>query len=178
MVEIRSATEQDAEAIASLHARVWRATYHALAPASAMAALTTQARLVRWRALLHDPAAGQITPVADGGDTLAGFGQLAPSALEVFEGRHEIKFLYVGEAHRARGIGRRLMTALAGAAIDQDARGVALGVVDGNDRAIEFYRHLGGRHIGRYTDAGPVWRSDNLVYAWDDLASLAGRRVA
>jgi len=177
MVAIRGATEQDAEAIASLHARVWRATYHALAPASAMAALTTEVRLVRWRALLHAPAAGQITLVADEGDTLAGFGQLAPATLEVFGGRHEIKFLYVDEAHRARGIGRRLMTALAEAAIDQGARGVALGVVNGNDRAIEFYRHLGGRRVGRYTDAGPVWRSDNLVYAWDDLKSLAGPRA-
>jgi hypothetical protein len=55
---------------------------------------------------------------------------------------------------------------------------VALGVVDGNDRAVAFYQHLGGRRIGRYTDAGPVWRSDNLAYAWDDLAALAGRAPA
>jgi len=46
-------------------------------------------------------------------------------------------------------------------------------VVNGNDHAIAFYQHLGGQRIGRYTDPGPIWRSDNLVYAWDDLTALA-----
>jgi ribosomal protein S18 acetylase RimI-like enzyme len=177
-VDVRTATPDDAGAIATLHTRVWQATYRSLAPAAAIATLTAEVRLARWQTLLHAPPPGQVTLVAQVGGVLAGFGQLAPASNDVFGGRVEIRYLYVDVAHQARGIGRRLMAALARAAIDQDAGGVALGVVDGNDRAVAFYQHLGGRRIGRYTDAGPVWRSDNLVYAWDDLAALAGRTQA
>jgi ribosomal protein S18 acetylase RimI-like enzyme len=174
-VDVRAAVPDDAAAIAALHARVWHATYRSLAPAAAIAALTAQVRLERWCALLRAPAPGQVTLVADDGGALAGFGQLAPASNDAFGARVEVRYLYVDTAYQARGIGRRLMTALARAAIDQGAVGVALGVVNGNDRAIAFYQQLGGRHIGRYMDAGPVWRSDNLVYAWDDLAALIGR---
>jgi ribosomal protein S18 acetylase RimI-like enzyme len=134
-------------------------------------------RLERWRTLLHAPPPDQVTLVAVGGGVLAGFGQLAPASNHAFGGRVEIKYLHVDDAYQARGIGRRLMTALARAALDQGAGGVALGVVDGNDRAIAFYQHLGGRRIGWYKDTGPVWRSDNLVYAWDDLEALTGREL-
>jgi ribosomal protein S18 acetylase RimI-like enzyme len=175
-IDIRSATPGDAEAIAGLHARVWHATYRSLAPAAAIAALTEEVRLERWRTLLRAPVADQVTLVAEDDGPLAGFGQLAPASNEVFGGRHEIRFLYVADAYHGRGIGRRLMAALARAAIDHGASGVALGVVDGNDRAIAFYRRLGGRCLGRYKDAGPLWRSDNLLYAWDDPADLS--RVA
>ena len=48
----------------------------------------------------------------------------------------------------------------------------ALGVVVGNEPAITFYRSLGGRMIGQYTDPGPIWRSDNLIFVWDDLSLL------
>jgi ribosomal protein S18 acetylase RimI-like enzyme len=174
-VDVRTAVPEDAATIAALHARVWHATYRSLAPAAAIATLTAQARLERWQILLHAPAPGQVTLVADDGGALAGFGQLAPASNDAFGARVEIKYLYVDTAYQARGIGRRLMTALARAAIDQGARGVALAVVNGNDRAIGFYQQLGGRRIGRYTDAVPVWRSDNLVYALDDLAALTGR---
>lgn len=174
-VDIRNAAPNDAEAIAALHARVWHATYRSLAPAAAIAALTEEVRLARWRTLLHAPSTDQVTLVADDGGALAGFGQLMPASNEVFGGRHEIRFLYVAEAYQGRGIGRRLMTALALAAIARGASGLALAVVNGNERATAFYQHLGGQRIGRYTDAGPIWRSDNLVFAWDDLAVLTTR---
>jgi GNAT superfamily N-acetyltransferase len=174
IVDVRSAAPKDAQAIAALHAAVWHATYRSLAPAAAIAALTVEVRHDRWRTLLQAPAAGQVTLIADDGGTLAGFGHLAPASDAVFGDRHEIKFLYVDQAYQARGIGRRLMAALAGAALDLGAGGVALAVVNGNDRAVAFYQRLGGREIGRYTDAGPIWRSDNLVYAWDDLQALSG----
>jgi GNAT superfamily N-acetyltransferase len=170
-ISIRNATLHDADAIAVLHATVWRATYQSLAPAAALAALTTQVRLARWRVLLGEPAAGQVTLLAEHEGALAGFGQLAPPSPQ--SARREIRFLYVGEAHQGCGVGRGLMRALAQAALDQGAAGIELGVVDGNARAIAFYQRLGGQRVGRYTDPGPIWRSDNLVYAWDDLAALA-----
>jgi hypothetical protein len=50
--------------------------------------------------------------------------------------------------------------------------GVGLGVVAGNNPAIAFYGGMGGTRAGSYTDPGPVWRSDNYLYVWDDLPVL------
>jgi hypothetical protein len=49
---------------------------------------------------------------------------------------------------------------------------IGLGVVIGNETALNFYQALGAHLVGRYQDPGPLWRSDNLLYAWDDLALL------
>jgi ribosomal protein S18 acetylase RimI-like enzyme len=70
------------------------------------------------------------------------------------------------------GVGRRLMSALTQALAVQGYEGCALAVVAGNDRAARFYRRLGGREIGRFTDPGPLWRSENIVFAWDELSLL------
>jgi hypothetical protein len=51
-------------------------------------------------------------------------------------------------------------------------RAIGLGVVVGNDAAIVFYEALDGIQIGRYVDPGPIWRSDNLIYVWDDIDGL------
>lgn len=52
-----------------------------------------------------------------------------------------------------------------------------LGVVVGNDPAVAFYERMGGRRAGGYTDPGPVWRSDNHLYVWDDLPALVAHGV-
>lgn len=167
-VTIRPATLEDCERIAALHTRVWRATYREIAPAEVKRILTEEVRRERWRAILSAPVRGQVTLIAETGADAAGFALMAPATLPEFGDRHEVKYLYVDAAHQGRGIGRRLLAASARAAIADGASGLALGVLEGNDPAIAFYEHLGGRRIGRYTDPGPVWRSRNLIYAWDD----------
>ena len=82
-------------------------------------------------------------------------------------GRGEIKHLYIARSDQSRGLGRLLFNAASSYLESIDAPGVALGVVDEYDRAIAFYERLGGKHVGEYTDPGPLWRSRNLIYAWD-----------
>lgn len=53
--------------------------------------------------------------------------------------------LYVDEQARGRGIGRRLMTAVARIAIERGARSVWWGVRSANRRARAFYGKLGAR---------------------------------
>jgi ribosomal protein S18 acetylase RimI-like enzyme len=86
--------------------------------------------------------------------------------------RAEIKFLYVDGACKRQGIGHRLLAALARDLRSFGYASAALGVVVGNGPAIAFYEAVGGRPIGRYTDPGPLWRSENIIYAWDDLERL------
>lgn len=152
---------------------MWRDTYRDLAPPEAAGALDVDRREVRWAAILADPA--QIALVAEVDGALAGFGLAGPPGDAAFGDRGEVKYLYVGRDFARRGLGRRLLAAMAAALTARGYAGFGLGVVIGNDPAIAFYEAQGGRRIGAYTDPGPLWRSHNLLYAWDDLAALAAR---
>lgn len=173
-LSIRPATPDDAPTIAPFHLAIWRETYRELAPPKIFTAMNLAVRLKRWQGILAEPTRATLLAEIDG--TLAGFGLCGPPGDPIFEGRGEIKNLFVGSAFARRGIGRRLMAEMAGLLAARGYSGIGLGVVAGNDDAIAFYESLGGRPAGAYTDPGPMWRSDNLLYVWDDVAALTGLR--
>ncbi len=128
--------------------------------------------------LLTTPKEDQIALVAESDGGLAGFGLAGPSGDASFGGRGEIKFLYVAAEFQRRGIGRRLIAAMARHLAERGYTGVGLSVVIGNEAAIAFYEGLGGRSIGNFTDPGPLWRSANFIYAWDDMPALIARAAS
>lgn len=173
-VTIRSAQHADAQSIARLHYQTWRETYRDLAPEAIFEVMIERVRLSRWQEMLALERRGRTILLAEANGQLAGFGVAGPPSHEVFLNRAEVKFLYVDAAFKRMGIGRNLLIQLARHKMEFGYGGIALGVVVGNDPAIAFYEALGGQRAGRYTDPGPVWRSENFIYAWDDLPWLIG----
>jgi len=171
---LRSARPDDADAIAALHAAVWHATYRDLAPPEAIAALDEARRRATWTAILAAPKPHQRAVVAECGGMLAGFGLAGPTDDPAFGGRGEVKYLYVDQARARQGIGRRMLSDLARFLRAEGFAGMALAVVEGNDRAFSFYAALGGVPAGRSIDPGPLWRSSNIIIAWDDLSGFGG----
>jgi len=172
MIELRAASVSDAPDLARIHAELWRETYRDLAPEAAIRVLDEARRLAFWTGLLQGPMERTSLFVAVRDGIVAGFALGGAATADVFEGRAEVKHLYVDHGHARRGIGRRLLTALCADLRANGAPGIGLGVVVGNDPAIAFYEAMGGRLHGRYVDPGPVWRSENLLYVWDDPTSL------
>ncbi len=158
--------------MAALHLAVWRDTYRDLAPTEAWDLLDEPTRRARWTAFLSQPAKPQAVLLAEEDGRLLGFGAAVAPGEAVFGERGEVRFLYVDPAAQGQGIGRRLLAALAGEIADWGYQGLALAVVEGNDRAMAFYRRLGGREAGRFADPGPIWKSENRVFIWDDLTRL------
>jgi ribosomal protein S18 acetylase RimI-like enzyme len=167
---IRAAVPADAAAIAELHVAVWRATYRDLAPPEALRALDVRSRHVRWIELLTK--AERTALVAERDDRIVGIGTAGAPTVPELSGHGEILYLYVDPTHGRGGIGRKLMRRLALALQAQGYSSVALGVVEGNRPAIDFYKKLGGRLSGSYIDPGPLWRSRNQIVIWDDLHAL------
>lgn len=168
-IAIRAATRADAQAIAELHVAVWCATYRDLAPAEAVRILDVPYRLPRWVEMLRKSE--RVVLVAEISGRIVGIGTAGAAGPEL--GDHgEILYLYVDPAFERRGIGRALMQRLAIILQQQGYKSVALGVVDGNRPAIDFYTKLGGRAAGYMIDPGPIWRSRNLIIVWDDLNAL------
>ncbi|MBB5573610.1 MULTISPECIES: GNAT family N-acetyltransferase [Rhizobium] len=171
-VNIRSALPEDAAAMANLHVTVWRETYRTLASPEAFRRLDEAHRQARWAATLAEPGRDQLVLLAEQGDRLVGIGAVGAPSYVFFEGRGEIRSLYIDPSLKRQGLGRRLMRELARHLADLHYPGAALGVVAGNEPAIAFYWSLGGRMAGRYIDPGPIWRSDNIIFVWDDLSLL------
>ena len=169
-VTIRRARPDDATPIARLHVAAWQATYRGIAPASACRILDLPYRHAVWVKMLA--AQERTILVAESGGTIVGIGTSGAPTLPEFGSRGEINYLYVDAAYARRGIGRHLVAELAHDLRGRGFAGAALGVVEENRAAIAFYERLGGTCLGRYTDPGPHWRSENLIYVWDDLARL------
>jgi len=169
-VAIRAACLEDAPAIARLHVAVWRATYRDLAPPEAMQALDLSKRQARWVEMLATAERTVLVAERDGG--IVGIGKAGAATAPELGDRGEILYLYVDPRHARAGIGRSLMRRLAAALQEQGYDSLALGVVEGNQPAIDFYRKLGGRLAGSYIDPGPLWRSRNQIIVWDDVKIL------
>lgn len=172
MVELRPAKLSDADAIAHVHVQVWRETMRELASPSVFAALDEEHRLRYWTKKLSETEPHQLVLVAEVGKEVVGIGAIGRPSDPIFGSRAEIKNLYVLASFQRQGIGKRLLTDLATHANATGYRSAGLGVVKGNDPACRFYEALHARKIGEFRDPGPIWRSDNIVYAWDDLDQL------
>ena len=168
MATLRRAGARDLDAIATLHVDVWRDTYAGIAPKAAFDLLTVERRRAGWTKALA-PESGQTVLLAEANGRLQGFVSAgAPSQAEIGDGadRGEIKHLYVAIHAQGQGIGRQLLNAGFDALRADGCERAALSVVVENTPAQRFYAAQGGAATGRFTDAGPVWRSDNLIYSW------------
>lgn len=157
----------DTRAITELHVDVWRTTYAELAPPEALERLGVVVRLPQWQAALADPASAAGIFVIRSGDAISGFAKVQLDPLGPMHGRGETKHLLIECSEQSPGLGRLLVNAASLYLKSINASGIGLGVADGNERAIAFYERLGGRHVGKYADPGPLWRSRNMIYAWD-----------
>jgi len=151
---IRVARPTDATSVAEFHARVWRETYESMAPQQALEKLDASHRLPKWALAVR-------------GNQILGLICFGPPTDPAFKGCGEIKHLYVGSTAKRQGIGRRLMKCAFDKLLADGFGGFALAVVRENETALLFYEKMGGRLDGHFVDAGPIWKSDNLIVVWD-----------
>ncbi|QCI97328.1 GNAT family N-acetyltransferase [Agrobacterium larrymoorei] len=169
---IRRAELRDAADIARLHVEVWRQTYRGLVPQDAYAALDESRRHEMWKSKLCATDPHEIALVAESEAQLIGVGAAGPPSDTVFGKRAEIKHLYIHSSAKRRGVGTQILSKLASHMKMCGYGSAALSVVRGNEQAELFYRARKGEIIGEFVDPGPLWRSHNLVYAWDDINEL------
>lgn len=173
VLSLRFAEPADIDVLAALHVAIWRDTYRDLAPAAAFSALDVPRRIAFWHDKFERPAAAQCILLAEVDQQIAGFCLASASSNPEFSEMAEIKFLYVSGDFQRQGIGKRLIREAARHLAAAGYCSAGLGVVEGNEPAIRFYTALGGLEAGRYTDAGPLWRSRNIIYAWSDIKDLS-----
>lgn len=159
----RLADAGDCEALAFLHFCVWQQTYAKIAPPEVRLELNLKRRTAYWHARLED---GAPTLVVERDGEAIGLCALSPAGMDGFEGECEIAHLYVKDTCRGAGLGQKLLKLALAFAVQMGSSGLVLAVVRDNTQAIDFYRGNGGEVVAERTDAGPLWKSENLIMRW------------
>jgi len=167
-VDIRPAVLADAKEIASVHTRVWHATYGDMAPKEAVQTLTMTRRFADWKQTLASGDLACKTLLAVDQNAVAGFVHYCiknPQNIAV------IKYLYIEKTWQRQGLGQALMRRAFAGISAVGCNAAELSVVDGNTKALEFYKSLGGCVQAKLVCEGHFWRSNNRIIRWNDLKS-------
>lgn len=148
-VEIREATDSDAESIARVHVLSWRAAYTGIMPAAFLDGLSIEARAAMWQKLLQTGKLKVLLAYADG--ALAGwiaFGASRDADKDADKDATwaEIEALYVLPEFWSKGIGQRLTHAARELLRSAGFSAVSLWVLSENHRAKGFYHRNGFDH--------------------------------
>ncbi|MFL1462198.1 GNAT family N-acetyltransferase [Roseococcus sp. DSY-14] len=176
MVTIRRARPSDALAMARVHVAAWRTTYPGILPDAYLAGLSVTQEAAGYQ---HGLAMGRgghagFLAVADGaeapGGGVVGFvtGGLARRP-GIAEG--EVETLYLLDDFRERGIGRRLMRAMASHLASLGAASAFAWVLEQNPSRF-FYERLGARPAAREEIRFAGAALPQRAYAWEAIHTL------
>jgi len=144
VVQVQQATAEDADAIAHVKVDTWRTTYRSMAPDRYLDRMSYAAHAGDWSRIIANPACW-VYVAADEADRVVGFVAGGPRWNGPERYAAELYAVYVCAEHQGRGVGARLVTALA-TAFDRAGRSLMLlWVLTENRRARAFYEQIGGR---------------------------------
>lgn len=158
---VRSATRDDAHAIARVHVRLWQGAYRGLVPYAILNALSVEQRRTIWHQLLANDD-GMFTLVAERNAELVGFCSIAtPSRDEdATEQTCEVTAIYVAPSAWRAGIGRALLATALDEVRQHGWREVTLWVFAANAGARAFYDGFGFVPDGAETHHQPSGQTE------------------
>jgi ribosomal protein S18 acetylase RimI-like enzyme len=162
----------DSAELAEVHVKSWRETYPGLLPAQYLERMSTAAHATRWRRQLIRARAGEVVMAAEGPSGLIAYCAGAVDARG--PGEAEIFTLYLLKGAQGFGLGRRLFETTARVLEAQGAQALSVSVLNGNERAMGFYAHLGGVPAGERPVSGWGGALRETTYRWRDIGRLTG----
>ena len=148
----RVITVADADQIAPLHNQIWRETYTGLMNQDKLDSLDDEATASRWRSWLSDSEPPRVLGAFDENGAVVGWITVGQARDDDAPCERELWVLNVSKEHHGTGVAQELLSRELGPGP------VYLWVVQGNDRAVAFYRKHGFEFDGgrREMDEGNV----------------------
>lgn len=191
MISVRRARPNDAAAIGAVHVAAWRNTYAGVLPDDYLAGLSPMRHAMGYERTISDRRNGHAMFVAvasgpdappgarlggEDGGTVVGFvsggrGRRPGLCGEPATASGEVETLYLLDDYRDRGIGRRLMRAMAAHLAAVGCRSVVLWVLADNPTRW-FYLRLGGRPAARESLAFAGRQVEQMAYLWNPIDVL------
>jgi GNAT superfamily N-acetyltransferase len=176
-IELRRAEPGDAAAIAEVHVTSWRESYRGLVSDTQLASLSVERRTAVWRDMLaypdhHDDLS--VFVAVDKSDGVVGFAACGRQRFEELRTRFpgEFQAIYLLDAVKRGGVGRRLMRLMADDLAARGCAGAALWVLRDNYGARSFYERLGGDVVSEKIDPRPTGPVVEVAYGWTTLDGL------
>jgi ribosomal protein S18 acetylase RimI-like enzyme len=178
---IRAAREADVPAMGHVMVDTFLAAHRDQMPAEAWAKRaeewTPEVSAQGWASTLREIAAGKrlheciYVAVEEGGEVI-GLAMGGPAEADELPLTGAVYALYVHMSHQGRGIGRRLVQAVAADLARQGMTALQIGCLAANAPARRFYEAIGGRLVGeRLFDEEGIMLPE-VVYAWADIETL------
>ncbi len=168
MISIRTATENDAAAIAHVHVQSWRTTYAGIVPEEYLAALNEAERVPLWRDWLSRDIRAYI---ADLDGQIVGFisGGAIREPVQTYDA--ELYAIYLLEQAQRQGIGTALLKELAESLLGQGFTSMIVWVLEKNPSK-HFYMRSGAQIVAtKDIQIGGVTLSE-ISYGWPDLQAI------
>jgi len=179
VIRYRQATVADADTIADLHARSWRATYRGSYRDEYLDGSLDEERLQVWTARLSNPPPNQFVVVAEDDGRIVGFA--------CAYGAHDAEGSFLDNIHadpdrHGEGIGSGLFrTVVDWCRANFPGCGLHLKVFERNTKARRFYEEFGGIDRGGTPPSSPwvvVEGVEVRQYAWSTLDAVSAPRRA
>ena len=173
-VTIREATTDDAADIARVHIESSRATYAGLLPEESLSNADYERRKVNWSRTLEDESGSEFVFVAEAEGRVVGFASGGPERGGDAEFDGELYTVYLLPEHQRRGLGRRLVLAIAERLVRLGFRLMMLWVFEENP-ACRFYESLGGARVREEMIERGGHPIKKVAYGWAEVAPLIER---
>lgn len=162
---IRSASIEDALAIASVNYTTWLHAYRGILPDEEIESLNIDSLTDQWKQNLGIADSRSGTFVVMKGATLIAYSRFYPSVDPDDDQSRvaTIGSMYVDPEFQHKGVGRKLMGAVLEAAIKREYKEGTLHVLAANKRAQEFYERLGWEKDSNADIAGSADQADLKV---------------
>lgn len=175
-MKIRKAGPTDAAACARVHIDSWKTTYAGIVPQEYLDNLSAGQHLTDWERMLSDSSGLLFFFVAETENgEIIGFAGGGPERVGNKTYTGELAGIYLLKSFQRKGIGHRLVAAVAGRLMQQGHVSMLVWVLADNPYKT-FYEKLGGTLL---EDAkGVTVAGTNLIelaYGWKDISGLAGK---
>ena len=172
-MEIRPARPDDVPAIAKVHVDSWRTTYRDVLPKGYLNDLSYDARETMWQGSFGEGSTSFLIVAEDYGKVV-GFSAGGKARQDTPEAKGyggELYAVYTLESYQRRGLGRRLVAAVAEELIGRDLHELITWVIEDN-AACRFYERLGGALLGSKTVEIAELSLRAVAYGWPDSSTL------
>ncbi|HMB65078.1 MAG TPA: GNAT family N-acetyltransferase [Eudoraea sp.] len=176
MLRYRTATKEDTDSIAVLHAKNWKLNYRGILNDQYLDHEVTEDRQKVWKARLEHYNPNMYLILAEEAGELVGFGCLFLEDDERYGAL--LDNLHVGHLHSGKGIGGKLMALLAKEILRRAGRrDMYLWVLRDNIAAIRFYERLHAQRKEQHTET-ELWEHpvEKIRYYWPTVAILVSDR--
>ncbi len=177
-MSVRPPRIEDAPQIARVHVDSWRSTYPRIVPEDILAATSYEDFEARWRSWLggefgmYGTLYAYVAELPTG--EIVGFASGGPRQEESHHPEYESELYtaYLLREHQRRGLGRRLLGAVAGGLLADGKRSMLTWVL-AESPSRSLYEAAGGKLLGgQNIGIGGVTLKE-VAYGWDDIQSLA-----